>query len=151
MRVQPLKRHSKLLFGDIVVNLKALPPIQMIWVQIVSHYYYNCFKDISTKQFYFTAFITAGFDKIVAKWRKQKILWKVNTQSELISAAYHPTASVVVAGSIDGHFVALNAETGVHVCTVRVGSAPLNAMKFNQSGSQLACATNGIINTFRYN
>lgn len=57
----------------------------------------------------------------------------------------------MVAGSIDGHFVALNAETGVHVCTVRVGSAPLNAMKFNQSGSQLACATNGIINTFRYN
>ena len=37
------------------------------------------------------AFVTAGYDKIVAKWRKQKILWKVNTQSELISVAYHPT------------------------------------------------------------
>ena len=51
------------------------------------------------------AFISAGYDKIVAKWRKQKILWKVNTQAELISAAYHPTANVVAAGSIDGHFV----------------------------------------------
>ena len=44
------------------------------------------------------AFVSAGYDKVVAKWRKQKILWKVSTQSELISTAYHPSANTVVAG-----------------------------------------------------
>jgi len=96
------------------------------------------------------AFISAGYDKIVAKWRKQKILWKVNTQAELISAAYHPTANVVAAGSIDGHFVVLNGETGVHVCTVRVGAMPLNHLKFNKTGSHLACgASSGMIYIFK--
>ena len=55
-----------------------------------------------------------------------------------------------MAGSIDGHFVALNAETGVHICTVRVGSAALNDLKFNHGGSLLACATHtGIIHIFK--
>ena len=86
------------------------------------------------------AFVTAGFDKVVAKWRKQKVLWKVTTQSELISAAYHPSANTVVAGSLDGYVVVLNGETGVHVTTVRVCAAPLNDLKFNRTGSQFACA-----------
>ena len=97
------------------------------------------------------AFVTAGFDKVVAKWRKQKVLWKVTTQSELISAAYHPSANTVVAGSLDGYVVVLNGETGVHVTTVRVCAAPLNDLKFNRTGSQFACAAQtGIVHIYRY-
>lgn len=96
------------------------------------------------------AFVTAGYDKIVAKWRKQKVLWKVTTQSELISVAYHPSASVAAAASLDGHVVVLNAETGVHVTTLRVCSAPLNELKFNRSGTFFACAAHsGIIHIYR--
>ena len=97
------------------------------------------------------AFISAGYDKVVAKWRKQKILWKVSTQSELISAAYHPSANTVIAGSLDGFAVVLNAETGHHITTVRICAAPLNALKFNRPGSHLACATQtGVVHIYRY-
>ena len=96
------------------------------------------------------AFISAGYDKVVAKWRKQKILWKVSTQSELISAAYHPSSNTVVAGTLDGFAVVLNAESGVHVSTVRICSAPLNELKFNRTGSMFACGTQtGVIHIYR--
>lgn len=96
------------------------------------------------------AFVSAGYDKIVAKWRKQKILWKVSIQSELISAAYHPSSNVVVVGSLDGFAVVLNAESGVHITTVRISSSPLNDMKFNRSGNLFACGTqSGVIHIYR--
>ena len=67
-----------------------------------------------------------------------------------VSAAYHPSANTVVAGSLDGFAVVLNAETGVHITTVRICSAPLNDLKFNRSGSQFACAAQtGIVHIFR--
>ena len=68
----------------------------------------------------------------------------------IISAAYHPSANTVVVGSLDGFAVVLNAETGVHITTVRICSAPLNDLKFNRSGSQFACAAQtGIIHVYR--
>ena len=67
-----------------------------------------------------------------------------------VSAAYHPSANTVVAGSLDGFAVVLNAETGVHITTVRICSAPLNDLKFNRSGSQFACAAQtGIVHIYR--
>jgi WD40 repeat protein len=95
--------------------------------------------------------VTAGYDRIVAKWRKQKVLWKVTTQSELISAAYHPSANTVVAGSLDGHVIVLNGESGVHVTTVRICASPINTLAFSRAGGQLAIgAHTGVVHIFRY-
>ena len=79
-----------------------------------------------------------------------KMCSSFNFRSKLFSAAYHPSANTVVVGSLDGFAVVLNAETGVHITTVRICSAPLNDLKFNRSGSQFACAAQtGIIHVYR--
>lgn len=86
------------------------------------------------------SFVTAGYDRLVVKWKKQKVVWKVPTESELISAAYHPSANTVVAGSLDGNVIVLNSENGNHVTTIRACTVPLNEVKFSSSGDYLACA-----------
>ena len=70
--------------------------------------------------------------QVVAKWRKQKVLWKVSLQTEAVSAAYHPSTATVGVGTLDGHVVVLNAETGAHVTTVRVCGAAVNALAYNK-------------------
>lgn len=96
------------------------------------------------------AFVSAGYDKVVAKWRKQKVVWKVTTQTECVSASYHPSASWVAVGTLDGHVVVLNAETGGHVATTKVCGAPINDLEFNREGDLLAVASqNGTVYTFR--
>lgn len=87
-----------------------------------------------------SSFVTAGYDRFIVKWKKQKVAWKVPTESELISAAYHPSANTVVAGSLDGNVIVLNSENGAHVTTIRVCTVPLNEVKFSTSGDYLACA-----------
>jgi microtubule-associated protein-like 1/2 len=52
---------------------------------------------------------------MVAKWRKQKVLWKLTVQTECSCAAYHPAATTVAVGTIDGHAIVINAETGAHI------------------------------------
>lgn len=61
------------------------------------------------------AFITAGHDRVVAKWRKQKVLWKLTIQTEAVCASYHPSSATVAIGTIDGHAIILNAESGAHI------------------------------------
>jgi microtubule-associated protein-like 1/2 len=55
------------------------------------------------------------FSKVIAKWRKQKVLWKLIVQTECSCAAYHPSATTVAVGTLDGHAIILNAETGAHI------------------------------------
>ena len=56
----------------------------------------------------------------------------MSLQTEAVSAAYHPSASTVGVGTLDGHVVVLNGETGAHMTTVRVCGAPINAMAYNK-------------------
>ena len=63
--------------------------------QIHSGRLYKSTNVISSRPTFFMKFrylishiYIAGYDKVVAKWRKQKILWKVSTQSELISGKF---------------------------------------------------------------
>ena len=96
------------------------------------------------------AFVTAGFDKVVAKWRKQKVIWKVTVQTECVCIAYHPSGLTVAVGTLDGHLIILNAETGSHVTTARVCGAPVNALEFNKEGDCLALAShNGTVYTYK--
>ena len=84
------------------------------------------------------SFVTAGHDKFVVKWRKQKVLWKVSVQTECVCVAYHPSGSAVAAGTLDGHAVILNAESGAHITTISVCGAPINALAYNKEGDILA-------------
>ena len=84
------------------------------------------------------AFVSAGHDKFVVKWRKQKVLWKVSVQTECVCVSYHPSGVAVAAGTLDGHAVILNAETGAHITTLRVCGAPINAIAYNRGGDMLA-------------
>ncbi len=97
------------------------------------------------------AFVTAGLtDKTVAKWRKQKVAWKVRMQTGCCSAAFHPSGQTVVVGSDDGHLVVLDGESGKHVTTIRICAAPLNALAFAPDGNQLALATqNGAVYVYK--
>ena len=92
------------------------------------------------------SFVTAGSDKTVAKWKKQKVIWKLSVQSECRSAAYHPSGAVVVVGTGDGHILALNNDNGNHITTIRVCGSPLAAVPFNKYGDTIAAAAhNGSI------
>ena len=84
------------------------------------------------------AFVSAGHDKFVVKWRKQKVLWKVSVQTECVCVAYHPSGIAIAAGTLDGHAVILNAENGSHITTLRVCGAPINALAYNRDGDVLA-------------
>jgi microtubule-associated protein-like 1/2 len=53
--------------------------------------------------------------QVVAKWRKQKVLWKLTVQTECVCVAYHPSATTIAVGTLDGHAIILNAEKGAHI------------------------------------
>ena len=96
------------------------------------------------------AFITAGYDKVVAKWRRSKLIWKLTVQTECLSVCYHPQGSVVAAGTADGHLIVLNADSGSHVTTIRVCGSALNGVKFNPDGDIVAAASqNGSVYLYR--
>ncbi len=60
-----------------------------------------------------TTFATGGAtDRTVAKWRKQRVAWKLQIQSAVCSLSWHPNGRVVVAGTEEGNLVALNGESG---------------------------------------
>jgi WD40 repeat protein len=60
-----------------------------------------------------TTFATGGAsDRIVAKWRKQRVQWKLEIQSAVCSLAWHPNGKAVLAGTEEGNLVALNGESG---------------------------------------
>ncbi|ENN76153.1 hypothetical protein YQE_07324, partial [Dendroctonus ponderosae] len=80
-------------------------------------------------------FATAGHDKNIALWRKNKLIWTTQAAYECIALTFHPFGVALAAGSSEGHLLILNAETGQIVNTIRVCGSPLNCVGFNPSES----------------
>ena len=96
------------------------------------------------------SFVTAGTDKVVAMWRRSKLIWKLVVQTEPASICYHPKGSVVAVGTSDGHMVIISADNGVHVTTMRVCGAAISSIKFNMDGDMIAAAsTNGSVYLYK--
>lgn len=95
-------------------------------------------------------FATAGHDKNIALWRRNKLVWSTAIQYECVSLAFHPFGIALAAGSSEGHLIVLNAETGAPVATVRVCGSPLSAISYNPAGDMIAIASqNGSVYLFR--
>lgn len=78
-------------------------------------------------------FATAGHDKNIALWRKNKLIWTSQVAFECISLSFHPFGVALAAGSTDGHLIIINSESGVIVNTIRVCGSPLNCVSYNPS------------------
>ncbi|KAF6215574.1 hypothetical protein GE061_010330 [Apolygus lucorum] len=95
-------------------------------------------------------FATAGHDKIIALWKKHKLVWTNQTSYECVSLSFHPFGVALAAGSSEGHLVVLNAETGNIITTVRVCGSPLNCLGYSPAGDTLAIGSqNGSVYLFR--
>lgn len=81
-------------------------------------------------------FATAGMDKAIILWRKQKLIWNVAVEFECISLAFHPYGSALVVGTTAGNLLVLSVESGEVLSTVRVCAAALSCMAFNQGTQQ---------------
>ena len=91
-------------------------------------------------------FLTCGDEGVVAKWRKEKVDWKLTVGSKPCSADFHPSGVSAVVGTVDGHFLSVNGVTGFNLKTVFVGDFALTAVRFNPSGNLVAVAAEtGII------
>jgi WD40 repeat protein len=91
-------------------------------------------------------FVTCGDDGAISKWRKQKVDWKVSSESKPFSADFHPNGIVVVVGTADGHVLVLNSETGSNVKTIFVGKFRIAKLAFDPIGDSLAIvAETGIL------
>lgn len=77
-------------------------------------------------------FATAGFDKNIAMWRKNKLLWTTNSGYECLSLAFHPFGSALAVGSTEGHLLVLSSENGATMITLRVCGSPINCIGYNQ-------------------
>lgn len=77
-------------------------------------------------------FATAGHDKHIALWRKNKLIWTIQTGYECVSLAFHPFGTALAAGSTEGHLLVINCENGSVMLTLRVCGSPLNCVAFNQ-------------------
>lgn len=80
-------------------------------------------------------FATAGCDKNIALWRKQKLLWTCHSGYECVSLAFHPFGAALAVGSTEGHLLVLNAENGSTMITLRVCGSPLNCISYNQGAN----------------
>lgn len=80
-------------------------------------------------------FATAGFDKNIALWRKQKLIWTANCGYECISLAFHPFGTSLAVGCTEGHMLVLGVESGATMITLRVCGSPINCIGFNQGKS----------------
>lgn len=76
-------------------------------------------------------FATAGHDKNIALWRRNKLIWTIQVQHECISLSFHPFGSALATGSTEGHLIVLNAENGALITTIRVCGSPLNCVSYN--------------------
>nr|CAH7721546.1 unnamed protein product [Callosobruchus chinensis] len=95
-------------------------------------------------------FATAGHDKNIALWRKNKLIWVTQVSFECIALSFHPFGVALAVGSTEGHLIIINSETGVVVNTIRVCGSPLNCVGFNPSGELISIASqNGSIYLFR--
>ncbi|XP_044754220.1 echinoderm microtubule-associated protein-like CG42247 [Coccinella septempunctata] len=95
-------------------------------------------------------FATAGHDKNIALWRKNKLLWTTQVAFECVSLSFHPFGIVLAAGSTEGHLLIINTENGVLSSTIRICGSPLSCIAFNPTGDMIAIASqNGSIYLFR--
>ncbi|CAH1185204.1 unnamed protein product [Phyllotreta striolata] len=95
-------------------------------------------------------FATAGHDKNIALWRKNKLIWVTQVSFECISLCFHPFGVALAVGSTEGHLIIMNSETGVVVNTIRVCGSPLNCVAYNPTGDLIAIASqNGSVYLFR--
>ena len=96
------------------------------------------------------SFVTAGSDKIVANWRRSKLIWKTQVQSECLSVCYHPQGTVVAVGTVDGNMIILRSDTGDHVTTTRICGSAITAIKYCLDGDIVAGAShNGSIYLYK--
>ena len=96
------------------------------------------------------SFITVGGDKVVAKWRRSKLLWKVQVQSVCLSCCHHPGGGVVAVGTADGHMIIVTEDSGTHVTTVRMCGAGIAGIKYNEDGDLVAGASmNGSVYIYK--
>ena len=86
-------------------------------------------------------FASGGTDKLVVLWHKNRLVWKVLLQTEPTALAFPPEGNVLVVGTVDGFVVVLNADTGIHVNTIKVCGATISAIKFNVDGEKFAAAS----------
>lgn len=95
-------------------------------------------------------FATAGHDKNIALWRKNKLLWSTQVAYECIALAFHPYGSALAAGSSEGHLLIINSDNGASMLTLRVCGSPLNCIAYNLVGDMIAIGSqNGSIYLFR--
>ncbi|XP_067642608.1 echinoderm microtubule-associated protein-like CG42247 isoform X1 [Eurosta solidaginis] len=95
-------------------------------------------------------FATAGHDKHIALWRKNKLIWTIQTGYECVSLAFHPFGTALAAGSTEGHLLVINCENGSVMLTLRVCGSPINCVAYNQVGDMIAMGSqNGSIYLFR--
>ncbi len=86
------------------------------------------------------AFVTAGADKTIVKWRKQKVAWIMGINGVGLTASFHPSGIVAAVGTDDGHLVVLDGETGSHEVTIRACNVPLTSVSYSPDGDTLALA-----------
>ncbi|KAF0305942.1 Echinoderm microtubule-associated protein [Amphibalanus amphitrite] len=85
------------------------------------------------------SFVTAGHDRIVAKWSaKHKLLWKSPISSEGVACSIHPLDTVVAVGSQDGYLYIFKLSDGAQVGSFRVCGQPLNCISYSPGGDMLA-------------
>lgn len=87
-------------------------------------------------------YATAGHDKHVALWRKNKLIWTIQTGYECVALAFHPFGTALAAGSTEGHLLVINCDNGAVMLTLRVCGSPLNCVSYNQGkqGMQMMSA-----------
>ena len=96
------------------------------------------------------SFVTVGSDKIVANWRRSKLIWKLQIGSEGLCASFHPQATVVAVGTSDGNMIIIRTDSGDHVTTTRICGTSITAIKFCMDGDLVAAAAhNGSIYLYK--
>ena len=89
----------------------------------------------------FETFASGGTDKLVVLWHGNQLVWKVLLQTEPTAFAFPPEGNVLAVGTVDGFVVVLNANTGIHVATIKVCGSTISAIKFNVDGDKFAAAS----------
>ena len=61
------------------------------------------------------SFLTTGYDNMVTKWKRQKIVWQFSSSSDCLAADFHPNGTVIAVSTLDGQAIVLNAQTGAQI------------------------------------
>jgi len=85
-------------------------------------------------------FITGGQDKMLTLWDSlsHTAVWTMDMDEGIQSACFSPDGSVIVVGTILGHWFAISAETREILSHHNDGSEPLQVVRFSPDGKMLA-------------